>query len=65
MHEADNSKFVIRKSIIVNDNPKVNHNAGNEINYNTEVWKSNLHGYSDAYILVRGGITANVQFNRI
>ena len=31
--------------------------VGNEIIYNTEVSKSNLCDYNDAYILVRGGIT--------
>ena len=30
--------------------------VGNEIIYNTEVSKSNLCDYNDAYILVRGGI---------
>ena len=35
-----------------------NSDVGNEITYNTEVLKSNLCYYSDAYILVRGGITA-------
>ena len=32
--------------------------VGNEIIYNTEVSKSNLCDYNDAYILVRGGITS-------
>ena len=36
---------------------KVNYDLGNEIIYNTEVLKSNLCVYNDAYILVRGDIT--------
>ena len=35
----------------------MNYNTANEITYNTEVLKSNLCDYSDAYILVRGDIT--------
>ena len=35
-----------------------NHDEGNKIIYNTEVLKSNLCGYNDSYILVRGDITA-------
>ena len=46
-----------RKWNIVNDNSKANYDAGNKITYNTEVLKSNLCDYNDAYILVRGGIT--------
>ena len=57
MNEANDSKFVTRKWNIVYDNAKVNYNAGNEITYNTEVLKSNLCDYNDAYILVRGDIT--------
>ena len=46
-----------RKWNIVNDNSKVKYDAGNEINYDTEVLKSNLCDYNDTYILVRGDIT--------
>ena len=46
-----------RKWKIANDNSKANYNAENEITYNTEVLKSNLCDYNDAYILVRGDTT--------
>ena len=36
---------------------KCNFGIGNETNYNTEVLKSNLCDYNDAYILVKGDIT--------
>ena len=39
---------------IVNDQLNANYYIGNEIIYNTEVLKSNLCDYNDAYILVRG-----------
>ena len=57
LNEVNDSKFVTRKWNIVNDNSKANYNAGNEITYNTEVLKSNLCDYNDAYILVKGDIT--------
>ena len=50
-------EFVTRKWNIVNDNSKADHDAGNEITYNTEVLKSNLCDYNEAYILPRGNIT--------
>ena len=46
-----------RKWNIVNGQSNANYDAGNEISYNTEVLKSNLCGYNDAYILVRGDVT--------
>ena len=57
LNEENDSKFVTRKWNIVNDNSKVNYDEGNEITYNSEVLKSNLRDYNDAYILVRGDIT--------
>ena len=42
-------------SVSVKENPDRKKN--NEIIYNTEVSKSNLRDYSDAYILVKGDIT--------
>ena len=57
MNELNSSKFVKRKWTIVNDNSNANYVAGNEIIYNTEVLKSNLFNYNDAYILVTGNIT--------
>ena len=55
LNEANDPKFVTRKWNIVNDNSSSG--VGNEIIYNTEVLKSNLCDYSDAYNLVRGDIT--------
>ena len=40
----------------VNDQWNANYNVGNEIIYNTEVLKSNLCDYNDAYMLVTGNI---------
>ena len=57
LNEANDSKFVTRKWNIANDNSKTNYDAANEITFNTEVLKSNLCDYNDAYILVRGDIT--------
>ena len=56
LNDGNDSKFVMRKWNIVNDNSKANYDAGNEITHNTEV-SSNLCDYNDAYILVRSDIT--------
>ena len=56
LNERSGSKFVIRKWNIVNDHSNAKYDVGNEIIYNTEVLKSNLGDYNDAYILGRGGI---------
>ena len=53
MNEAYDSKFVTRKWNIVNDKSKSNYDATNKIAYNTEVLKSNLFDYNNAYLLVR------------
>ena len=58
LNEVNDSIFVTRKWNIVTDNSKANCHVGNEINCNTEVLKSNIYDYNDAYILVRGDITA-------
>ena len=57
LNDANDSKFVTRKSNAVNVNSKSNYDVANEITYNAEVLKSNLCDYNDAYILVRGNIT--------
>ena len=46
-----------RKWNIVNDQSKANYDVGTQTFYNTEVLKSDLCDYNDAYILVRGAIT--------
>ena len=49
-------RFVTRIWDIANDQSNSNYDVGNEIIYNTEVLKSNLCDYNDAYILVRADI---------
>ena len=60
LNDAKSSKFVTRKWNIVNDNSNSNYAAANEINYNTEILKSNLCDYNDSYILVIRDITVVV-----
>ena len=57
LNEPNDSNFVTRKWNIVNDQSNANYGVENEIINNAEVLKSNLFDYSDAYILVKGGIT--------
>ena len=57
LNEASGSRFWARKWNIVNDQSKANYDKGNEIIYNTEVLKSRLCNYKNAYILVTGDIT--------
>ena len=56
MNEGNDSKFATRKWNIVNNNSKTSYGVRREIMYNTEVLKSNLCDYDDAYILVRATI---------
>ena len=56
MNAVNNSKFVIRKWSIVNDQSNANYDVGNEIIFNIEVLKSNLCDDNHVYILVRGDI---------
>ena len=60
LNGASDSKFVTRKWSIVNDQSNANYDVVNKIIYNTEVLKSNVCDYNDAYILVRGDITVTV-----
>ena len=57
LNEAIDSNFVTRKWNIGNNNSKSNYDTSNEITYNTEILKSNLCDYNDAYILERSFIT--------
>ena len=57
LNDASDSKFVTRKWNIVNDQSNAYYDVGNKIIYNTEVLKSSLCDYNDAYVLVRGNIT--------
>ena len=52
LNEANDSKWNI-----VNHNSKSNYDATNEITNNTEILKSSLCEYNDAYILVKGDIS--------
>ena len=52
LNESNDFKFVKRKWNIVNDQLNRNYGARIEIIYNTEILKSNLCDYNDAYILV-------------
>ena len=54
LNEASNSRFVIRKWNIDNDQLYTNYSVGNEIIYSTEVLKSSLCNFSEAYIIVKG-----------
>ena len=58
LNRTNDSKFVTGKRNIVNDQSYANYDVGNEIIYNTEVLKFNLCDYNDAYISVKGNITA-------
>ena len=62
LNEANDSKFVIRKWNIVNDLSHINHKVGNETIYNTEVLKSNICDYSNAYVLLKDDITVTAAF---
>ena len=52
LNEASDSRFVTKQCNIVNGQSNANYDVGN-----TEVLKSNLCDYNDAYMLVRGDIT--------
>ena len=56
--EAKDFKFVTRTWNIVNDQSNADYDVGNEVVYNTEVLKSNLCDYNNAYVLVKCDITA-------
>ena len=53
LNEENDSKFLTRKWNIVNDLSNANYGVGKEIIYTTEVLKSNLCDYNDAYILAK------------
>ena len=57
LNETRDSKLVTRKWNIVNYQSHRNYAVGNEMILSTEVLKSTLCDYNDAYILVRGDIT--------
>ena len=57
----ESSKFATIKWYVINDRNKTDYGEGNKngatIKFETQVIKSNLYDYSDAYILVTGSIT--------
>ena len=57
LNEANDFKFTRRKWNNVNDDLKSDYHVENEIIYNTEILKSNLCNYNDAYNLVSGDVT--------
>ena len=57
LNEASDFKCVTRKWNTGKDQSNASYDVGNEIIYKTEVLKSNLCVYNDAYIIVTGGIT--------
>ena len=61
LNEANYSKFEIKKWNIVSDNSKVNYDRANIIVYNAEVLKRYLFDYNNAYILVSGDITVDIE----
>ena len=60
--DNESSKFAIRKQYVIIDQNNTNYGEGNEdittVKFESEVIKSNLCDYSDAYILVTGNIRA-------
>ena len=57
INKASDSRFVTIKRNIVNYQSSASYDVGNEIIYDTEIIKSNLCDYSDAYFQVKGNIT--------
>ena len=57
MNKPNDSKIGKRKQKIVNNQSNANYDVGTEIIYKTEVKKSNLCDFNEAYILIMGNIT--------
>ena len=57
LNESSDYKIVTRKWNIISDQANANNDAGNDIINSTEVWKSNLCDYTDAYIQVKANVT--------
>ena len=53
------SKFRTRNLVEINDESRGAYNANSQIKFKTTMLKSSLCDYSDAYILVKGTISAN------
>ena len=61
IHDASiqTSKFKTKNRIEINDESRGTYNVNSQIKFKTAILKSSLCDYSDAYILVKGNITAN------
>ena len=57
LNESSDYKIVTRKWNIISDQANANNDAGNDIINSTEVLKSNLCDYTDAYIQVKANVT--------
>ena len=53
------SKFRTRNLVEINDESRGAYNVNSQIKFKTAMLKSSLCDYSDAYILVKGTISAN------
>ena len=53
------SKFRTKNWVEINDESRGTYNVNSQIKFKTTMLKSSLCDYSDAYILVKGTITAN------
>ena len=61
LNEASNksSKFRIRNWVGINDDIRGAYSPHKQIRFKTAMLKFSLYDYSDAYILVKGNISAN------
>ena len=53
------SKFKTKNRVEVNNESRGKYNVNSQIKFKTTMLKSSLCDYSDAYIIVKGTITAN------
>ena len=53
------SKFRTKNWVEINDDVRGAYSPNKQIRFKTEMLRSSLYGYSDAYILVKGNITVN------
>ena len=61
--DKDLPRFVTKKWIEVYDQSEKNYNLNKEIRIKTSMLRSDLYGYSDAYIIVKGTITVANPYN--
>ena len=56
---SKSSKFKTRNWVEINDEARGTYSPNKQITFKTSMLRSSLYDYSDAYILVKGNITAN------